>query len=221
MDDLEAQPISVMIVDDHEMVRIGLKTALGRSKDVRVTGEAASIAEALAALDRQRPDVLLMDVRLPDGNGIVASRDIQAKFPNTRVLFLTSYTDEEAVMAAVFGGAAGYLLKNISRTDLIEAIKKAASGRWVLDPGITQEVLEHMRDLAQKPPTSEPSITALSAQERKVLALVAEGHSNKEIAVQLKLSEKTVRNYLYRVYKKIHVSRRSQATKLFLQHKLE
>jgi two-component system response regulator DevR len=220
MKDRKARPILVVIVDDHEMVRLGLKTALGRSASISVIGEAASIAEAWTQLDQQRPDVVLLDVRLPDGNGVVACRDIRARFPDTHVLFLTSYSDEDAAVGAVFGGAAGYLMKDITSEALIEAIQKVAAGQIVLDPSVTQDVLARMRGMAQGPAKSDSVTPSLSVQEEKVLALIAEGLSNKEIATQLDLSEKTVTNYVYRLYKKIQVKRRSQAARYFLQHKV-
>lgn len=219
MEAAEGRPIRVVIVDDHEVLRLGLRTTLARSTSVRVTGEAASVAEALEVIQRDPPDVVLMDVRLPDGSGVAACRDIRSRFPGTRVLFLSSYTDEEAVVGAVFGGAAGYLLKDVSRDALVEAIQKVAAGHSVLDSSVTQDVLEHMRELARCPSPPEPGIQALSVQEHRVLELLAEGLSNKEIATALRLTEKTVRNYLYRLYKKIRVKRRSQATRLFLKYK--
>jgi two-component system, NarL family, response regulator DevR len=208
-------PIRVVIVDDHVVVRLGLKTALGGLGDIRVIGEAGSIAEAIEAVQRDVPDVILMDVRLPDGSGVAALRRILADYPAVRVLMLTSYTDEEAVVGAVFGGAAGYLLKNIDPDGLLRAIRQVAAGQTVLDPSVTHEVLQRLRDGSSA--KTEDTVDALSVQEHKVLALVSEGYSNKEISAELGLTEKTVRNYLYKLYKKMNVKRRSQAMRLYLK----
>jgi two-component system, NarL family, response regulator DevR len=209
------EPIRIVIVEDHVLVRLGLQTALSGIADMRVIGEAGSIAEAGDVIQRDIPDVVLMDVRLPDGSGVAALREIRARHPAVRVLMLTSYMDEEAVVGAVFGGAAGYLLKNVCPDALIQGIRQVAAGQTVLDPSVVGDVLQRLRDGTSTP--AEPVMGAFTRQEEKILALVAEGHSNKEISVELGLTEKTIRNYLYRLYKKMNVKRRSQAVRLYLE----
>ena len=162
----EAEPITVLIVDDHPVVRLGLKSALARSKGLRVVGEAGTIAEAHKEVARHRPDVLLMDVRLPDGNGVIACRDIRENYPDTQVLFLTSYPDQAAVVGAVFGGAAGYLLKDVGREELIESVKRVARGQAILAPSVTKQILHHMRQAGE----GGDVFGKLSAQELKVIA---------------------------------------------------
>lgn len=194
--------IRLLLVDDHEMVRAGLRTLLGRVPDLEVVGEAASAADAIAESARAAPDVVLMDMRLPDGSGVEACREILSKQPGVKVLFLTSYAEELARTSTVLAGAAGYLLKDIGYDSLVEAIRTAASG------GVVTERPPALAEVLNKSP-------ALSTQERRVLALVVEGKTNKEIGVDLGLSEKTVRNYLSNAFQKLGVSRRSQAAVLF------
>lgn len=196
--------IRLLLVDDHEMVRAGLRTLLAREPDLEIVGEAASAAEAIAESARAAPDVVLMDMRLPDGSGVEACREILSRQPGVQVLFLTSYAEELARTSTVLAGAAGYLLKDIGYDSLVEAIRTAASGGVVTErpPGmVLAEVLR--------------KATALSNQERRVLALVVQGKTNKEIGADLGLSEKTVRNYLSNAFQKLGVSRRSQAAVLF------
>lgn len=209
----DPHPIRLLLVDDHEVLRLGLRTLLERDGNITVVGEAGTVAAALAEVERLKPDVVLMDVRLPDGSGAEACREIRATCPTTRVLFLTSFGDEAAVLAAVFGGAQGYLLKNIRGEALIQAITTAATGGSILDTTVTESILTHMRALSQPPAGSE--LAVLSSQEQRVLALVADGQSNKEIAAALSLSDKTVKNYLNHIYKKLQVKSRIQAALLF------
>lgn len=206
-------PVRLLLVDDHEVLRLGLRTLIERAGDVMVVGEVGTVAAALAEVERLKPDVVLMDVRLPDGNGAEACREVRAACPTTRVLFLTSFGDEAAVLAAVFGGAHGYLLKNIRGEALIQAITTVATGESILDPAVTQGILTRMRALTE--PTAGSTLADLSSQEQRVLALVADGQSNKEIAAALDLSDKTVKNYLNHVYKKLQVKSRIQAALLF------
>jgi two-component system response regulator DevR len=210
-------PIRVMVVDDHEVVRLGLRTAFHRDDKIAVVGEADNVKSAVTESMRLRPDVILMDLRLPDGNGVEACREILSTVPGTRVLFLTSYSDEEAIVGAVFSGAVGYLLKDIGREPLLQAVHQVASGRSVLDPSLASEIRSHIHSLAH-PPVGEKQSSLLSGQEQRVLALVAKGCTNKEIGQELGLSPKTVTNYLYRLYKKLQIKRRSQAATFFLQH---
>ncbi len=208
--------IRLLLVDDHEVVRVGLKTLLGRTGHIQVVGEAGTAASAVTEALRLKPNIVLMDVRLPDGSGIEACRAIRTACPETRVLFLTSFSDDEAVTSTVFAGANGYLLKEIGGQDLIRAIETVASGQSILDPSVTQRLLSHMRSLSE--PATEQKSGNLSPQEQRVLALVAEGKTNKEIAAALGLSEKTVKNYLGNIFQKLQVTRRSQAAAHFAKY---
>jgi DNA-binding NarL/FixJ family response regulator len=195
--------IDLLLVDDHEMVRAGLRSLLAGVREINIVGEAASVAEAVREAERLKPQVVLMDLRLPDGSGIDACRDILSSLPQTRILFLTSYSDEEAILSTVMAGASGYLMKEIGQHALIRAITDAAAGRPILDSRSTQPVETKIKSVA------------LSPQERRVLALVVEGKTNKEIAAALYLSDKTVKHYLSNACVKLGVSRRSQAAVIF------
>jgi two-component system response regulator DevR len=210
--------IRLLLVDDHEMVRVGLRTMLEESGEVSVIGEAGTAADAVTEAVRLNPDLVLMDVRLPDGSGAEACSDIRNVCPEIRVLFLTSFADDLAVMTTVAGGAQGYVLKEIGREALIRAIKTVADGHSILDPSVTKPIIARMRAAAVEP--ASPEKESLSSQERRVLALVAEGKTNKEIAAELNLSDKTVKNYLSHAFQKLHVARRSQAAALFTKRSL-
>lgn len=201
--------IRVMLVDDHEVVRQGLKSLLERREHLRVVAEAGSVAEAVIAAERAQPDVIVMDVRLPDGTGIEACRDIRAARPETRVLMLTSYADDEAVYAAIVAGAAGYLLKQTRSRELVSAIETVAQGASLLDPSVTRAVLDRMRDLATG--GHKDKLSELTEQERRILGLIAEGKTNREIAGIIYLSEKTVKNYVSTILSKLGMERRAQA----------
>lgn len=208
--------IRVLIVDDHEVVRIGLRTLLSRFPHIEVVGEAGTAAAAIAELQRTTPDVILLDVRLPDQSGYEVSRQIQKMDGEPRVLILTSFADDNTVFEAIAAGADGYLLKEIDAEGLVKAIEKVAAGQSILDPAVTGRVLGRVKNLAEPP----SKIDILSTQERRVLALVAEGKTNKEIGVDLGLSDKTIKNYLSNVLDKLHLSRRSQAAAFFVQHSI-
>lgn len=198
--------IRLLLVDDHTMVRAGLRTLLGDVPDLQIVGEAASCAEALARARETAPDVVLMDLRLPDGSGVDACREILSHEPGTRVLFLTSYAEDLARMSTVLAGASGYLLKDIGSQSLVDAIRTAAAGQRVIDPGIASSIASSLK--------AAPS---LSKQECRVLALVVDGLTNRQIGVEMGLSERTVRNYLSNAFHKLGVSRRSQAAVIFSQ----
>lgn len=198
--------IRVLLVDDHEMVRVGLRALLRRAEDLEIVGEVGTMADAIAEAARLRPDVVLMDLRLPDGSGVEACREILSAQPRLKVLVLTSYPDEHAVMSTIMAGAAGYLLKDISHAALVRCIRDAAAGKPILDSKITAQFAKKMQRL-----------DALSAQEHRILALVVEGKTNKEIASTLSLSDKTVKNYLSNAFQKLNVGRRSQAAAMFVQ----
>jgi len=210
--------ISVMLVDDHEVVRVGLRTLFTQTDEVHVVAEAGSVAEAVATAAKHHPDVVLMDLRLPDGTGVDACRDILSANPKTRVLFLTSYSDEDAVTSTILAGAAGYLLKEVGSQVLLDAIKLVHAGQSILDPKVTQVVLGRVSMLQGRPATASRSTKdQLSPQERRIMALVVEGRTNKEIAKALHLSDKTVKNYLSNAFQKMNVGRRSHAAALFQQ----
>ena len=198
----------VLICDDHEVVREGLRTLLSRHKDTLVVaGEAATMAEAVETAARTRPDVVIMDVRLPDGSGVEACRAIREARPETRVIMLTSYADDEAVFASIVAGASGYLLKQTRGQAVIDAIQAVAQGRSLLDPDVTGKVLERVR-LGRE---EDPALASLTEQERKVVEQLAEGKTNREIGAVLFLSEKTVKNYVSRILDKLGLSRRAEA----------
>lgn len=211
----KTQAIRVLLVDDHEVIRVGLRTVLGQTQGVAVIGEAGTMAEAVQQAQRLKPDVILMDVRLPDGSGIDACREILGALPGTRVIFLTSYADDDSVLAAVLAGAHGYVLKEIDSPALLEAIRSVAKGQSILDSHVTERALRWLRGLHDLPATS--GTDQLSSQEERVVALVAEGKTNKEIAVALALSDKTVKNYLANVFQKLRITRRAQAAAFFVK----
>jgi DNA-binding NarL/FixJ family response regulator len=204
------------MVDDHELLRLGLRTLFSEAGGFEVVGEAGTMAGAVSDARALEPDVVLMDVRLPDGSGVEACREIRTSRPQTRVLFLTSYADDDAVLATILAGAQGFLLKEVGSDELLRAVRAVANGQSILDPAVTQRVLTRVRTLS--PSSTEPKEEELSPQERRVLALVAEGKTNKEIAVALNLSEKTVGNYLSNIFQKLNITRRSQAAVYFTRH---
>jgi two-component system, NarL family, response regulator DevR len=201
--------LRLLVVDDHEVVRQGLVALLDRRGQFEVVGQAATVAESLDLAARLEPDIVIMDVRLPDGTGIEACREIRAARPSTRVVMLTSYPDEEAVLSAIIAGASGYLLKQIRGRDLVAALEAVGRGESLLDPAVTEKVLERVRRVAN---ASEPDELAdLTPQERKILLLVAEGKTNKEIGAEIFLSDKTVKNYVSSILSKLDLQRRAQA----------
>lgn len=213
LEDSSNSPIRLLLVDDHEIVRMGLRELFNRSDGIEVVGEAGSVAGTLAEATRLKPDVILMDVRLPDGSGVEACREILTACPETRVLFLTSYQDDEAMLSAVFAGAHGFLQKGIGGDFLVRAVKEVGSGHSILDPAAIRVIIEQMHSLST--PNGAHGGDPLSPQEQRVLALVAQGKTNKEIAAVLGLSDKTVKNYLSNTFQKLRVSRRSQAAVIF------
>jgi DNA-binding NarL/FixJ family response regulator len=210
--------LSLLIVDDHEVVRQGLVALLDRREGFQVVAEAGTAAEAVEQARRFQPDIVVMDVRLPDGTGIEACREIRAELPSTRVVMLTSYPDEEAVLSAIVAGAAGYLLKQIRARDLVAALEAVGRGGSLLDPAVTEKVLDRVRRMATGGVTDE--LAQLTVQERKILALVAEGKTNKEIAADVFLSDKTVKNYVSSILSKLNLERRAQAAAFVARHHL-
>ena len=205
----------LFIIDDHELVRTGLRRVLECEADFEVVGEAGTADEGFRAVRDLRPDVVLLDIRLPDRSGIEVCREIRDACPETRVVMLTSVGMANAVEQTILAGASSFLLKENSNADLIKAIRAVSEGRAILDPHITQQVLTRIRALAARPHT--PAYDTLTAQELRVLAILAEGKTNKEIARDLSVSEKTVRNHVYNLFQKLGVTSRSQATARYLR----
>jgi two-component system response regulator DevR len=212
-----SESLRLLVVDDHEVVRQGLVALLDRRAGFEVVAQAGTVAESIEQARRYLPDIVVMDVRLPDGSGIEACREIRAELPGTRVIMLTSYPDEEAVMSAIIAGASGYLLKQIRARDLVAALETVGRGESLLDPGVTEKVLERVRRMASGDVTDE--LSALTAQERKILMLVAEGKTNKEIAGDVFLSDKTVKNYVSSILSKLDLERRAQAAAFVAKHR--
>jgi len=201
----------IMIVDDHEVVRLGLRTAFEAEPDLVVVGEASNGAEALAKVAVLDPQLILMDVRMEKMDGIETCREIKNRYPDVHILMLTSYTDEDAVIASILAGASGYLLKHLSRTELLRSIRKAAVGQTLIDADATKRAMERMIQM----PGSE-----LTEREREVLALIARGYTNKQIAEALTVTEKTARNHVSHILEKLGLSRRSEAAVYAVEHKL-
>ena len=218
-DQIEARPLRLLVVDDHELVRQGLVSLLDRREHFQVVAEAGTAAEAVEMARKFEPDLVVMDVRLPDGSGIEACREIRAEFPATRVVILTSYPDEEAVLSAIIAGASGYLLKQMRSRDLVSALESVGRGESLLDPAVPEKVLDRVRRIATGTYTDE--MAQLTQQEQKILLLVAEGKTNKEIASEVFLSDKTVKNYVSSILSKLNLERRAQAAAFVARHRLK
>ena len=210
-------PIKVMLVDDHEVVRMGLRAILEAESDLEVVGDAGSAAVALDVAALTNPDVVLMDVSMPDVDGIEGCRLLRERCPDAKVVMLTSFGHEDAVMSAIMAGASGFLLKNTGRAGLLKAIRTVAHGESLLDPSVTAGVLERLKVLSQR---EDPEVASLSEREREVLSLVARGHTNKEIAQRLIITENTARNHVSRILDKLGLGRRSEAATFAAQHNL-
>lgn len=202
-----APAIRVFLLDDHEIVRRGLADLIGLESDLAVVGEASSKAEALHRMPAARPDVAVLDVRLPDGSGVEVCREIRSAFPEIHCLMLTSYADDEALFDAIMAGASGYVLKEIRGTDLVTAIRQVAAGKSLLDPVATQRVLDRIRRTDQQ----DDRLQGLSEQERRILTLIGEGMTNRQIGQAMHLAEKTVKNYVSSMLAKLGMERRTQA----------
>ncbi len=197
----------VFLLDDHEVVRAGLRGLLEQNKEIDVVGEASTADEALRRVPALAPDVAVLDVRLPDGDGVEVCRELRSRMPDLRCLMLTSFADDDALFAAIMGGASGYLLKQIRGNDLVEAIIKVGHGESLIDPALAGKVLQRLRE----GPAQDERLNRLSEQERRVLDLLAEGLTNRQIAERLYLAEKTVKNYVSNLLAKLNMSRRSEA----------
>ncbi|MFJ7190782.1 response regulator [Streptomyces bacillaris] len=204
-------PIRVFLLDDHEVVRRGLRDLLGSEPGVEVVGEAATAAQALARGPALRPDVAVLDVRLPDGDGITVCRELRSRMPGLACLMLTSFDDEDALLDAIMAGAAGYVLKQINGSDLVSAVRTVATGQSMLDPATTARLMRTLRAPEAAGPVEDERLSVLSERERSVLDLIGEGLTNRQIAGQLFLSEKTVKNHISRLLGKLGVERRVQA----------
>jgi two-component system response regulator DevR len=213
----EAKRVRVAIVDDSEVVRMGLRSLLSSEPGIAVVGEAGNVAGAADACIQNRADVALLDIRLPDGTGFDACRQILKRRPETRVVILTSVTGDSLVDEAIRAGAHGYLLKEVNGRALIQAVLDVAAGKSILDPTVTARVLELVKS-GGSAAGEGAALASLSPQERRVLALIAQGRTNKEAGTELGLSEKTVKNYLSNIFEKLHVSRRAQAAAIFAQN---
>jgi two-component system, NarL family, response regulator DevR len=202
--------IRVFLLDDHEVVRRGVQDLLEAEPDITVVGEASTAAEALARVPAARPDVAILDMRLPDGDGISVCRDLRSDFPDLACLMLTSFGDDEALLSAIMAGASGYLLKQVRGSDIVGAVRTVAAGGSLLDPRMTATVLERLRH----PVTNDDPVDVLSEQERRVFDLIGEGLTNRQIGERLFLAEKTVKNYVSSVLSKLGMQRRTQAAAL-------
>ena len=200
--------IRVFLLDDHEVVRAGLRGMIDLEEDMSVVGEASTAEEALSRIPPTQPNVAVLDVRLPDGDGVEVCRDVRARHPEIRCLMLTSYADDEALFSAIMAGASGYVLKQIRGNELVDAIRRVAAGESLLDPAVTARVLERLRTPSDP---EDERIASLSDQERRILDLIAEGKTNRQIADEIFLAEKTVKNYVSNMLAKLGMSRRSEA----------
>ena len=199
--------IRVFLLDDHEVVRRGVRELLEAQDDLVVVGEAGTAEEGLSRIPPTQPDVAIIDMRLPDGNGVEVCREVRSRDESIQCLILTSFADDEALFDSIMAGAAGYLLKQIKGTDLVDAVRRVASGQSLLDPNVTARVLERLR----KGPEEDERLARLTEQERKILDLIAEGMTNRQIGERLFLAEKTVKNYVSNLLSKLGMERRTEA----------
>jgi two-component system, NarL family, response regulator DevR len=208
--DGQGPAIRVFLLDDHEVVRRGLRDLLESEGDIEIVGESGLAVEATSRLPALRPDVAVLDARLPDGSGVDVCRDVRSVDPSIKALILTSYDDDEALFAAILAGAAGYLLKQMGGQDLLDAVRRVAAGQSLIDPQLTVRVLDRLRN----GPTEHPELASLTDQERKILVLIAEGLTNRQIGERLFLAEKTIKNYVSSILAKLGLERRTQAAVL-------
>ncbi len=204
---MDADVVTVVLVDDHEIVRRGVRDLLSTDPGIEVVGEAGTVAEALLVVPALKPDVAVLDVRLPDGDGVTLCRELRATMPDLRVLMLTSFADDDALYDAILAGAAGYVLKRIQGDELLDAVREVGRGGSLLDPSVTAQVLDRLRH----PPREDVRLASLTDQERRVLDLISDGLTNREIAAEMFLAEKTVKNYVSSVFAKLGMQRRAQA----------
>ena len=210
-------PVRVFLLDDHEVVRRGVRDLIDAESDLEVVGEAGTAAQALVRVPAVRPDVAVLDVRLPDGDGVSVCRELRSQMPGLACLMLTSFDDEEALLDAIMAGASGYVLKQISGTDLVSAVRTVAGGQSMLDPGATTRLMARMRGDSVKEQQPVDALSALTERERDILTLIGEGLTNRQIGQQLFLAEKTVKNHISRLLAKLGVERRIQAAVIATQ----
>ncbi len=210
------ETVRIFLLDDHEIVRRGIRDLLESHEGLVVVGEAGAAAEALERIGPSRPDVAVLDARLPDGSGIEVCRDVRAEHPEIAVIILTSYDDDEALFSAIMAGASGYALKQIRGNDLVDAVRRVAQGQSLLDPAVTAQVLDRIR---QAPPPKDP-FGELSPQERRILGFIGEGMTNRQIAEEMFLAEKTVKNYVSQLLSKLGLQRRTQAAVLAEKYRI-
>lgn len=211
----EETPTRVMLVDDHEVVRQGLKALVESTGEMEVVAQAGTVAEAVLRARSYHPDVIVMDVRLPDGSGVEACRDIRAEDPTARVLMLTSFSDDKALFDSIMAGAAGYVLKQIRGHDLLDGIRRVAAGESLLDPAVTAQVLERIRN----PRSGDARLARLTPTERRILDQIAVGSTNRQIGDELGLAEKTIKNYVSTILSKLQVVRRAEAAAYLVAHR--
>ncbi|MER7540638.1 response regulator transcription factor [Streptomyces sp. NPDC097704] len=210
------RPVRIFLLDDHEVVRRGVRDLLEVEPGLEVVGEASTAEQALARIPAARPDVAVLDVRLPDGDGVTVCRELRSRVPGLVCLMLTSFDDEEALLDAIMAGAAGYVLKQISGTDLVKAVRTVATGQSLLDPETTRRLMARVRRGAE-PERQPDELSQLTDREREILALIGEGLTNREIGLRLFLAEKTVKNHISRMLTKLGVTRRVQAAVIATQ----
>src|SRR5581483_7413260 len=216
---MRSNHLKILLVDDHEVVRLGLKSLLARNPQFQVVAEASNATEALERVAQYRPDVVVMDIRLPGKSGIETTREIKQQFPNTQIIMLTSYAEDDLLFDAIAAGASGYVLKQIGSGDLVRALETIGRGESLVDPALMQKVFQRVREATRK--AEDEAFAELSEQELKILALVAKGKTNKEIADAVFLSEKTVRNYVSSILSKLHLSTRSEAAAYAVEHHIQ
>jgi len=211
-----AEKVRVMLVDDHEVVREGLKALVESTGEMEVVAQAGTVAEAVLRARSWHPDVIVMDVRMPDGTGVEACRDIRAEDPSAKVLMLTSFSDDKALFDSIMAGAAGYVLKQIRGQDLLDAVRRVAAGESLLDPAITAQVLERIRN---PDAGTDPRLARLTPTERRILDQIASGATNRQIGDELGLAEKTIKNYVSTILSKLQVARRAEAAAYLVEHR--
>ena len=211
---MTSEKITVYLLDDHELVRRGIRELLEAEGDIEVVGESGLAEEAARRIPALRPDVAILDGRLPDGSGIDVCREVRSRDPEIRALILTSYDDDDALFAAIMAGASGYVLKQVRGTDFVDSVRRVAAGQSMLDPAVTQQVLDRLRE----GPKSDPVLAQLTAQERRILELIGEGRTNRQIAETLFLAEKTIKNYVSSLLAKLGLESRTQAAIFATKH---
>ncbi|MCK1819444.1 response regulator transcription factor [Streptomyces sp. XM83C] len=211
------EPIRVFLLDDHEVVRRGVHDLLNDEPDISVVGEAGTVAQALVRVPALRPDVAVLDVRLPDGDGVTVCRELRSRMPELACLMLTSFDDEEALLDSIMAGASGYVLKQIQGSDLVSAVRKVAAGQSLLDPSATARLMDRLRHDQHQEEEQPPVLAGLTEREREILALIGDGLTNRQIGQRLYLAEKTVKNHISRLLAKLGVERRVQAAVIATQ----